>query len=61
MSEGQMRRSRRQFTCGRDGLLVLLFVTLIEVIQIADISGFDAHQTGQTLHVFIAEEQTNTH
>ena len=59
LSEGQRRRrSVWQFTCGSDGLLLLLFVTLIEVIQVADVSGFDAHQTGQTLHVFIAEEQT---
>lgn len=44
-------------TCSSDGLLVLLFIALIEVIQVADICGFDAHQAGQTLHVFITEEQ----
>lgn len=44
-------------TCSSDRLLVLLFITLIEVIQVANICGFDAHQAGQTLHVFITKEQ----
>lgn len=44
-------------TCGSDRLLVLLFVALVEVVQVADVSGFDAHQAGQTLHVFITEEE----
>lgn len=52
------RRSDRRsclclVTCRSDGLLVLVFVTLVKVVQIADICWFDAHQTGQALHVFI--------
>lgn len=38
-----------------DRLFVLLFITLVEVVEVADVSGFDAHQAGQTLHVFITE------
>lgn len=62
--EGHRRRavSRRPdrrtciclLTCRSDGLLVLFLVTLVKVVQIADICRFDAHQTGQALHVFIA-------
>lgn len=44
-------------TCSSDRLLVLLFIALIEVVQVANICGFDAHQAGQTLHVFITKEQ----
>jgi len=44
-------------TCSSDRPPVLLFVTLVEVVHVADVSGFDAHQAGQTLHVFITEEQ----
>lgn len=44
-------------TCSSDRLLVLLFIALIEVIQVADICGFETHQAGQTLHVFITEER----
>lgn len=44
-------------TCGSHRLLIFLFIALIEVVQVADICGFDAHQAGKTLHVFITEEQ----
>lgn len=44
-------------TCSCDGLLILVFIALIEVVQVADVCGFDAHQAGQTLHVFITEEE----
>lgn len=47
-------------TCSSDRLLVFLFVALVEVVQVADISGFDAHQAGQTLHVFITEDTRET-
>lgn len=47
----------RLSTCCSDGLPVLLFIALIEVVHVADVCGFDAHQAGQTLHVFITEEQ----
>lgn len=47
-------------TCSSDRLLVLLFVALVEVVQVADISGFDAHQAGQTLHVFITGDTRET-
>lgn len=47
-------------TCSTDRLPVLVFVALVEVVQVADICGFDAHQAGQTLHVFIAAESRQT-
>lgn len=47
-------------TCGGRRLPVLFFIALVEVFQVADICGFDAHQAGETLHVFITEEQRQT-
>lgn len=57
----QVRRKQQKTflpTCCNDRLPVLLFIALIKVVQIADICRFDAHQTGQTLHVFIAVGRT---
>lgn len=48
-------------TCNSNRLLVLIFIALVEVIEVAYIGGFYTHQTSQTLHVFITEdEQDNT-
>lgn len=60
--KGNVKRSKNCVgvilpTCGSHRLLIFLFIALIEVVQVADICGFDAHQAGKTLHVFITEEQ----
>lgn len=47
-------------TSGCEGLPVLLLIALIEVVQVADVCSFDAHQAGQTLHVFITADREMT-
>lgn len=54
---GREGDQRVDCTCSRQGLLVLFLVALIEVVQISDVCGFDAHQAGETLHVFITEDK----
>jgi len=52
-----IREERRLPTCCSHRLLVLVFITFIEVVQVPDVCGFDTHQASKALHVFIAEEK----
>ncbi|TRY99257.1 hypothetical protein DNTS_022819 [Danionella cerebrum] len=57
--EGELLDVRKTLIGTGTGSLILLFIALIEVIEVPDVCWFHTHQTRKTLHVLIPAEEAN--